>query len=36
MKKLKVGFIGAGSRANVAHYPSLAEMEDVEIAAIFD
>ena len=36
MKRVKVGFIGAGSRANVAHYPSLAEMEDVEIAAICD
>jgi len=36
MKKIKIGFIGAGVRANQAHYPSLAEMEDVEIAAICD
>jgi len=36
MDKIKVGFIGAGSRANIAHYPSLAEMDDVEIAAICD
>jgi predicted dehydrogenase len=36
MRKVKVGFVGAGVRANVAHYPSLAEMEDVEIAAICD
>jgi len=36
MNKIKVGFIGAGSRANAAHYPSLAEMDDVEIAAICD
>ena len=36
MKRLKIGFIGAGRRANVAHYPSLAEMDDVEITAICD
>ena len=36
MKKVKIGFIGAGVRANQAHYPSLAEMGDVEIAAICD
>ena len=36
MKKLRIGFIGAGRRANLAHYPSLAEMPDVEIAAICD
>ena len=34
--KIRVGMIGAGSRANVAHYPSLAEMPDVEMAAICD
>lgn len=28
--------IGAGARANAAHYPSLAEMPDVEMAAICD
>jgi len=36
MNRLRVGFIGAGRRANVAHYPSLAEMDDVEITAICD
>jgi len=36
MDKLRIGFIGAGARANAAHYPSLAEMEDVEITAICD
>lgn len=36
MDKVKVGMIGAGGRANRAHYPSLAEMPDVEIAAICD
>ncbi len=36
MDRLRIGFIGAGRRANVAHYPSLAEMPDVEIAAICD
>jgi len=36
MEKVRVGMIGAGERANFAHYPSLAEMRDVEIAAICD
>jgi len=36
MDKVKVGFIGAGSFANMMHYPSLSEMEDVEIASICD
>jgi len=36
MNRLKIGVIGAGRRANIAHYPSLAEMDDVEIAAICD
>jgi len=36
LRKLRIGFIGAGVRANAAHYPSLAEMDDVEIAAICD
>jgi len=36
LRKLRIGFIGAGVRANEAHYPSLAEMDDVEIAAICD
>jgi len=31
-----VAFIGAGSHANYAHYPSLSEMEDVQIAAVCD
>lgn len=36
MEKVRIGFIGAGSMANMVHYPSLAEMEDVEISAICD
>ncbi|MCM8767275.1 MAG: Gfo/Idh/MocA family oxidoreductase [Candidatus Omnitrophica bacterium] len=36
MKKIKVGFIGCGSFANMVHYPSLTEMDDVEIVAICD
>jgi len=31
---VRVGFIGAGRLATLAHYPSLAEMPDVTIAAI--
>jgi predicted dehydrogenase len=34
MEKVKIGMIGAGSLANSVHYPSLAEFDDVEIAAI--
>jgi virulence factor len=34
--KLKVAFIGAGNLANLFHYPSLAEMADVELVAISD
>ncbi|MBD3184159.1 hypothetical protein GF312_17880 [Candidatus Poribacteria bacterium] len=36
MEKVKVGMIGAGSLANSMHYPSLAEFDDVEFAAICD
>jgi len=36
MDKVKVGMIGAGARANASHYPSLAEMDDVEIVAVCD
>jgi len=36
MDKVKVGMIGAGSLANSVHYPSLAEFDDVKIAAISD
>jgi len=36
MSKVKVGFIGAGVFANAMHYPSLAELEDVDLAAICD
>jgi len=36
MSKVKIGMIGAGGMANAVHYPSLSEMEDVEIAAISD
>lgn len=31
-----VAFIGAGAHANYAHYPSLAEMEDVHLVAVCD
>ncbi|MSR65700.1 MAG: Gfo/Idh/MocA family oxidoreductase [Verrucomicrobiae bacterium] len=34
--KIKVAFIGAGNLANLFHYPSLAEMKDVELVAISD
>lgn len=36
MEKIKIGFIGAGRAANAFHYPSLAEMEDVEIVSVCD
>jgi len=36
LNKIKVGFIGAGVFANTMHYPSLAELEDVELIAICD
>ncbi len=36
MDKVKVALIGAGGMANGVHYPSLAEMEDVEMAALCD
>ena len=36
MNRVRIGFIGAGSMANSVHYPSLAEMRDVKIAAICD
>ena len=36
MNKTRVGMIGAGARADAAHYPSLAEMDDVEMAAVCD
>jgi virulence factor len=36
MDKVKVGFIGAGGLSNHYHYPSLAEDERVQIAAICD
>ncbi len=36
MDRIKIGFIGAGSHANKAHYPSLASFRDVEIVAICD
>jgi len=36
MEKVKVCIIGAGGMANSVHYPSLAEFDDVEIAAICD
>jgi predicted dehydrogenase len=36
MDKVRIGFIGAGRFASWVHYPSLAEIEDVEISAICD
>lgn len=34
MDKTRIGVVGAGSLANSVHYPSLAEMDDVEIVGI--
>ncbi|MGC8977554.1 MAG: Gfo/Idh/MocA family protein [Candidatus Ratteibacteria bacterium] len=34
--KVKIGFIGCGNFSNMVHYPSLSEIEDVEISAICD
>ena len=36
LDKVRICMIGAGSLANAMHYPSLSEMEDVEIVAISD
>lgn len=36
MSKVRVGVIGAGNLANMVHYPSLAECDDVELVAIAD
>ena len=36
MDKVRVALIGAGGMANSVHYPSLAEMPDIEIAGICD
>lgn len=36
MKKIKIGFVGCGNFANMVHYPSLSQMEDVEIVGICD
>jgi predicted dehydrogenase len=36
MKRLRVAVIGAGEMANRVHYPSLAALEDVEIAGVCD
>jgi len=33
---IKVGFIGAGPRARAAHYPAVARLENVQLAAICD
>lgn len=35
-KKVRLALIGAGGMANGVHYPSLAEMQDVEMAALCD
>jgi len=36
MSKVKINIIGAGSMANLVHYPSLSKIENVEIAGICD
>ncbi|MCM8804951.1 MAG: Gfo/Idh/MocA family oxidoreductase, partial [Candidatus Omnitrophica bacterium] len=36
MRKVRIGFIGCGNFANMVHYPSLNEMEDIEIVSICD
>lgn len=36
VKKVRVAIVGAGDQANYVHYPSLASMNDVDIAAICD
>lgn len=36
MRRLRVAVIGAGTMANRVHYPSLAALEDVEIAGVCD
>ncbi|HID94828.1 MAG TPA: Gfo/Idh/MocA family oxidoreductase [Candidatus Latescibacteria bacterium] len=36
MDKVRVGFIGCGFWANTVHYPSLARMDDVVVAAVCD
>ncbi|MCC6444650.1 MAG: Gfo/Idh/MocA family oxidoreductase [Armatimonadetes bacterium] len=36
MDKIRIAVIGCGSLANAVHYPSLAEMEDVELCSICD
>lgn len=35
-RKVRLALIGAGAMANAVHYPSLREMDDVEMAAICD
>ena len=35
-ERVKVGLIGAGEHATMAHLPSLAEMDDVSLAAVCD
>ncbi len=36
MSKVKINVIGAGSMANLVHYPSLSKIENVEIVGICD
>jgi len=36
LKKVRLALIGAGGMANKVHYPSLAEMPDVELVALSD
>ena len=35
-EKVRIGFVGAGELATAMHYPSLAEMDDVELSAVCD
>ena len=35
-KRVRLALIGAGGMANSVHYPSLAEMDDVELVALCD
>jgi predicted dehydrogenase len=36
MERVRLGLIGAGGMANAVHYPSLAEMHDVDLVALCD
>lgn len=36
MKRFRLAFIGAGNRANLVHYPSFADLDNVEIVGVCD